>query len=224
MFFGGNIENLKNTITELYQNLTSENLSVARETQIDWISDLVLYIPYKLQHSSLLKTEKKDPDTKKYNESVKEKYDFDEKPSVDDKFEEQIVMEMLNNAPYDHIKTEELYVEPTVQDAETIDEEMKQENEDYLKTAAEFNKIDMAATAQKKRLYNSLFDAVIDLHNSMQIIDDAPTTEDTFIDDNLFSEKDIEDDNRQIIDDILKDINYFDILMQYTPPEIDIKI
>ena len=58
----------------------------------------------------------------------------------------------------------------------------------------------------------------------MQIIDDAPTTEDIFIDDNLFSEKDIEDDNKQIIDDILKDINYFDILMQYTPPEIDIKI
>ena len=69
-----------------------------------------------------------------------------------------------------------------------------------------------------------MFDAVIDLHNSMQIIDDAPTTEDIFIDDNLFSEKDIEDDNKQIIDDILKDINYFNILMQYTPPEIDIKI
>ena len=215
---------MKNTITELYQNLTFENLSGARETQFDWISDLVLHIPYKLQHSSLLNTEKKDPDTKKYNESVKEKYDFDEKPSVDNKFEEQIVMEMLNNAPYDHIKTEELYVEPTAQDAETIDEEMKQENEDYLKTAAEFNKIDMAATAQKKRLYNNLFDAVIDLHNSMQIIDNAPTTEDIFSDDNLFSEKDIEDDNKQIIDDILKDINYFNILMQYTPPEIDIKI
>ena len=147
MFFGGNIENLKNTITELYQNLTSENLSVARETQIDWISDLVLYIPYKLQHSSLLKTEKKDPDTKKYNESVKEKYDFDEKPSVDDKFEEQIVLDILNNVPYDHIKAEKSYVEPTVQDVETIDDEIKQENGGYLQIATKFNKIDMVATA-----------------------------------------------------------------------------
>ena len=47
---------------------------------------------------------------------VKEKYNLDEKPSVDDKFEEQIVMDILNNVWYDHIKTEEPYVEPTVQD------------------------------------------------------------------------------------------------------------
>ena len=69
-----------------------------------------------------------------------------------------------------------------------------------------------------------MFDAVIDLPDSRQIIDDAPTTEDILIDDDLFSENDIEDDGKQIIDDILKDINYGDILMQYTPPEKDIKI
>ena len=63
---------------------------------------------------------KKESDTKNYNELVKEKYDFDEKPSVDDKYEEQIVMDILNNVLYDHIKTEEPYVELTVQDAETI--------------------------------------------------------------------------------------------------------
>ena len=32
-----------------------------------------------------------DSDTKRYNDSVKEKYDFDEKPSVGNKFEEQII-------------------------------------------------------------------------------------------------------------------------------------
>ena len=69
-----------------------------------------------------------------------------------------------------------------------------------------------------------MFDAVIDLPDSRQIIDDAPTTEDILIDDDLFSENDIEDDGKQIIDDILKDINYGDILMQYTPPKKDIKI
>ena len=83
---------------------------------------------------------------------VKEKYDFNEKSSVDDKFEEQIVMDILNNVPYDHVETEEPYVEPTVQDAETIDDKTKQENEDYLQTAAEFNKIHMVTTAQKKQL------------------------------------------------------------------------
>ena len=40
----------------------------------------------------------------------------------------------------------------------------------------------------------------------------------------MFSENDIEDDHKQIIDNILKDINYDDILMQYTQPQKDIKI
>ena len=40
----------------------------------------------------------------------------------------------------------------------------------------------------------------------------------------MFSENDIEDDGKQIIDDILKDIKYSDIFMQYAPPEKDFKI
>ena len=95
-----------------------------------------------MQHCILLNIEKKkDSDTKKYNDLVKEIYDFDEKPSVDDKFQEQIVVGILINVLYDHIKTEESYVEPTVQDAQTIDEEIKQENKDFLQIAAKINKI-----------------------------------------------------------------------------------
>ena len=126
----------------------------AREIQFEWISDLILHITYKLQHYILLKTEKnkKDPDAKKYDDLAKEKYDFDEKSSFDDKFEEQIAMDILNNVPYDHIKTEETYIELIVQDVQTIDDEIKQENEDFLQTSAELNKIDMTATAQKNRL------------------------------------------------------------------------
>ena len=84
----------------------------------------------------------------------------------------------------------------------------------------------MAATAQKKPksgFYNDLFDTIIDLPDSRQMIDDTPATI-NFIDYDLFSENAIEDHIKQIIDDILKDINYSDILMQYTPSEKDIKI
>ena len=132
---------------------------------------------------------------------MKEKYNFDEKASVDDKFEHQIVMDILNNVPYDQIKTVELYVEPTVQGAQTIDDKIKQENEEFLQTPAEFNKIDMAATAQKKPksgFYNDLFDAIIDLTDSRQMIDDAPATI-NFVDYRLFSENAIEDHVKQII-------------------------
>ena len=69
-----------------------------------------------------------------------------------------------------------------------------------------------------------MFDAITDFPDSRQVIDDAPTTEDVLIDDDLFSKNDIEDDDKQMIEDILKNINYGDILMQYTPPEKDIKI
>ena len=40
---------------------------------------------------------------------------------------------------------------------------------------------------------------MIDLPDNRQIIDDGLTTEDIFIDDNLFSENDIEDDDKQIL-------------------------
>ena len=142
LFFRGSIESLRNTISELYQNLIFETLSGAREMQFEWISDLVLHITYKLQHSFSLNTEKKDSDTKKHNDLVKEKYNFDKKPSVDDKFEEQIVMDILEDVPYDHIKTEGPYIEPTAQDVQTTNDEIKQKNEDFLQTPAEFNKID----------------------------------------------------------------------------------
>ena len=94
-----------------------------------------------MQPSISLNTQK-DSDTKKCNNLVKEKYDFDEKPSADDKFEEQIVVNILNSVQYDQIKTEKPYLEP-----QTIDDEIKQENEDALQTAAEFDKINMAVTA-----------------------------------------------------------------------------
>ena len=42
--------------------------------------------------------------------------------------------------------------EPIVQDAQTIDDEIKQENEHLLQRAVKFNKIYMAAAAQKKQL------------------------------------------------------------------------
>ena len=59
-----------------------------------------------------------------------------------------------------------------------------------------------------------MFNAVVD---SRQIIDDASITKDICIDDNLFSDEDIEDDSKQVIDSILKDINHSEILIQYKP-------
>ena len=58
-----------------------------------------------------------------------------------------------------------------------------------------------------------MFDPVIDLPDYRQIIDNVPTTEDIPIDDDLFSDKENEDNSKQIKDDIWNDINHSEILI-----------
>ena len=51
----------------------------------------------------------------------------------------------------DLIKTKDEYVEPTVQDTETIEKETKKEDNEFLELATKFNEVDTAATKQKKQ-------------------------------------------------------------------------
>ena len=70
-------------------------MSGARENQFEKISDLTSHINFKFQHSILPNLEKKDKETKKNNDTVREKYNFNKKPSMDDKFEQQIATDIL---------------------------------------------------------------------------------------------------------------------------------
>ena len=79
------------------------------------------------------------------------------------------------------------------QDAQTVEDEIKNEIDNFLQTASELNKIAAAATKQKSSFYDKLFDDVKDVPDSRQIIYDTPTTEDIFIDDELFSDADTKD-------------------------------
>ena len=95
---------------------------------------------------------------KKNNEDVKKTYEFFKKTSDQDNFGEQIIEDTINNEPYQHKKNEDPYVEPTVKDAVTIENETIAEK---LKVASECNKIDAAATRQKKvDYYDKLFEDV----------------------------------------------------------------
>ena len=49
-------------------------------------------------------------------------------------------------------KTDNPHVPPTVQDAETIEEETKKVTNDFIKTVLKFNETDMTATRQKRLL------------------------------------------------------------------------
>ena len=54
--------------------------------------------------------------------------------------------DILKDEPYEHKKVEKHFVELTVQDAVTIDNQIKKETDDFLQLASEFNKVDAAAS------------------------------------------------------------------------------
>lgn len=81
---------------------------------------------------------------------VFKKHEFFKKSFDEDTFEVQVIEDLINNEPYKHEKIEDLYVEPTVKDVKTIEDEKNKENYDFLKVPSEFDKTDAAATRQKK--------------------------------------------------------------------------
>ena len=64
--------------------------------------------------------------------NVKDTYEFLKKPSDEDDFECEIVEDILKDEPYEHKKVETPYVEPTLQDAATADDQIKKEIDDFL--------------------------------------------------------------------------------------------
>ena len=83
--------------------------------------------------------------------------------------------------PYEHKKIKNPYVKPKPQDAQTIVYETKNEIDDFLKTASEFNKFNAAARKQKRDYsYDKLFDNITEKGDRRQIIDGVVKTEDIF--------------------------------------------
>ena len=65
IFFGGNIELSKDTITELYKNLSFRTLSGEQKIEYEKVSDLTAHINFKIEHSNLVNLDNHDKDTKK---------------------------------------------------------------------------------------------------------------------------------------------------------------
>ena len=138
---GRNVQMLKDAITGLYKNLSFKTLTREQQIEFKKISDLSTHLNFKMKQSILLNLEIQDKDTKKNNQNVKIIYEFYKKHSDEGTFQKQII---------EHEKVEAPYLPPTAQDAQTIEDEIKKKNYNFLQTASEFNKIDKAATKQKK--------------------------------------------------------------------------
>ena len=108
----------------------------------------------------------------KNNEKVKKTYEFFKKPSHEEEFEGQIIKDILE--PYEHKRIENPHVPVAPQDVQTIESETKNEINDFLKRASEFNKVNAAATKQKRNDYHDkLFDSITFEGDRRQIIDDV---------------------------------------------------
>ena len=149
--------------------------------------------------------------------NVKDTYEFLKKPSDEDDFECEIVEDILKDEPYEHKKVETPYVEPTLQDAATADDQIKKEIDDFLQLTSEINKVNLAATIQKKvDFYDKLFKDIQGKPDRRQKIDDAITTEDIFTESDLFSDNDPQD-ILDFVDKIRSEIDTDDILFEHEP-------
>ena len=54
--------------------------------------------------------------------------------------------------PYEHVKTDQEYVQQTADDVQTIEYQTTKYNNDFINTAIEFNKVDISAANQKTQL------------------------------------------------------------------------
>ena len=212
LFFGGDVQLSKDTLTELYKILSFRTLSGEQEIEFDDISDLTAHIDSKMKHSILANMGDQDKATKTDSENVKHTYEFFKKPSDEDNFERE---DILNEEPYEHKKIETPYVAPKVADAATIEDQTNKEIDDFLQLPSEFNKVEAAVTRQKKvDYYDKLFDDIQYKPDKRQKIDDGIKTKDIFIDDDLFSEC-----NQKhlsiLVDKIKSEIEVNDILFEH---------
>ena len=178
---------------------------------------------FQMERSTLLNLKRKSEQDKKSNNDITNSHDFFKKPGDDEEFENELKKDLFKKL--EHVKTDDPYVEPIVQDAETIEKETKKKDDEFFKLALKFSEIDSAAIEQKRQEnIIDLFDYLED--DKSQVTDDGPKTEDIFIDDDyLFDsldEQEIKDISNDVTNDI--DIDQNEVLFEELPkPEFAVK-
>ena len=150
LFFGRDIQLSKDTVTDLYKSLSLKILSRERQAEFDKMAKLTTHINFNMKYSIVANIDDQGKAIKINNENAKDNYEFFKKPSDEDDFKHEIVEDILKDEQYEHKKVETPYLEPTLQDAATIHDQIKKEIDDFLQLASEFNKVNAAATKQKK--------------------------------------------------------------------------
>ena len=141
----------------------------------------------KIKNATFSNIERKEKQDKKSSLGIKNSHYFLE---MAEKFAEKLKKDSFKGLK--HKQIEHFYVEPLVQDAETIEVETKKENEEFDYIFWKYKEIDNASTEQKKQ--NDIIDLIDDVLDESNPFNTMKTeTEDIFIDDDLLDDTDQKD-------------------------------
>ena len=105
-------------------------LSGSRDFKFKGISDLRADMSFQMKHSTLLNLKRKSKLDKKSNNDIKNSHDFFRKPGEDVEFKNELKKDLFKE--FEHVKTDDAYNEPIVQDAEIIEKETKKRMMNFL--------------------------------------------------------------------------------------------
>ena len=200
---------IKKALTKLYQNLSYVTLSGVRELEFAALSDLTLKLSFLLKAATMsnIEDQEKSDAQNAYNINKDHLY----VPKQEDPLD--VVIDILDE-PVEHKKMMHPYVSPKVETADVIKTKTKQVDDEFDALKADYDQINNAATEQKKQNeISDLVDYIIDESNPFQDLG----TEDIWIEDNIFDNKDDQD----IVDvskDILKGIKENDPYLDFKIP------
>ena len=193
IFFGAGARESKNTITDLYKNLSYANLSGANYFNFDTVSDLISSLSFSIKKITLANRDRREIEDAK---NAKEIIDTTTFAPLLDPFEQEVADDKFEDL--EHKKIKHPYVKPQNKDAQTIETETQTIENEFSKLKQEFDKVNNVVTEQKfQDDAINLIDDILDEDNPFKKI----YTEDIWIEDGLF-----DNDNGQAFKDISKEI------------------
>ena len=141
---------IKNSISELYYNLSYMTLSGARDFKFEAVSDLTARLSILLKHATLGNKRLKEIENDHINKKINEERVF--QPKTEDPLDD--VIEIIDMPDVEHKKSMFPYVEPTVETADKIDKRREIIDTDFIDLQNEFNKVNEVVTEQKKTKEN----------------------------------------------------------------------
>ena len=120
-------------------------LSGSRDFNLKAILDLTADMSFQMKHSTLLNLKRKSEQDEKSSNDVKNSLEFFKKRGNNKEFENKIKGDLFK--VLEQTKTDNPYIERTVQDAETIEKETKKY--DFIKTVIKYNEFGTAALEEK---------------------------------------------------------------------------